>query len=103
MQTEMDNNENHVIQGLEALLGGEEVPEVSHSKSFEDMRTKFRDSFSLDQSKDSGVTFSNLSFRHGPSLNTSIQNVSNFFYSYVKFISHLILLHTAIHGVRLFL
>lgn len=78
MQTEMDNNENHVIQGLEALLKGEEVQEVCHSKSFEEMRTRFRDSFSLDQSKDSGFTFSNLSFRHTPSVNTSIQNVSFF-------------------------
>ncbi|KAK4015473.1 Uncharacterized protein APZ42_017936 [Daphnia magna] len=76
MQTEMDNNENHVIQGLEALLKGEEVQEVCHSKSFEEMRTRFRDSFSLDQSKDSGFTFSNLSFRHTPSVNTSIQNQS---------------------------
>ena len=71
----MDSNDNHVIQGLEALLGSEELNEVSHSKSFEEMRTRFRDRFSLDQSKDSGITFSNLSFRHLPSVNTSIQNV----------------------------
>ncbi|EFX81467.1 hypothetical protein DAPPUDRAFT_317648 [Daphnia pulex] len=75
----MDSNDNHVIQGLEALLGSEDLNEVSpdsHSKSFEEMRTRFRDSFSLDQSKDSGITFSNLSFRHLPSVNTSIQNQS---------------------------
>ncbi len=74
----MDNNDNPVIQGLEALLGSEDMHEgsVSHSKSFEEMRTKFRDSFSLDQSKDSGIAFSNLSYRHIPSVNTSIQNVS---------------------------
>ena len=78
----MDNNDDHVIQGLEALLGSEEFNEVSpvsQSKSFEEMRTRFRDSFSLDQSKDSGITFSNLSFRHLPSVNTSIQNVSILF------------------------
>ena len=73
----MDNNDNPVIQGLEALLGSEDN-EVSHrhSKSFEEMRTRFRDSFSLDQSKDSGIAFANLSYRHIPSVNTSVQNVS---------------------------
>lgn len=79
MQNEMDNNDNLVIQGLEALLGGEDsAVNVSHSKSFEEMRTKFKESFSLDQSKDSGIAFSNLSFRHLPSVNTSIQNVTAF-------------------------
>lgn len=76
MQSEMDNNDNPIIQGLEALLGGEDVVETAQSKSFEEMRTRFKESFSLDQSKDSGIIFGNSSSRLIHSVNSSIQNVS---------------------------
>lgn len=106
MQSGMDNNDNPIIQGLEALLGSEDETEISFNqqseglgarcpdsfgleasfsedpgqiylrKKIEEMRTRFRDSFSLDQSKDSGV-FGNASSRQlFPSVNSSLQNVS---------------------------
>lgn len=102
MQTEMDNNDNLVIKGLEALLGGEDSTDFSQNKSFEDMRTKFKDSFSLDQSKDSGVAFANLSYRHLPSVNTSIQNVNNLLIIFraINFNVHII---SAINGIWILL
>lgn len=75
IQNELDNNENPVIQGLEALLICDDPHEEPFCESFEDMRTKLKHSFSLDQSKDSGIVFSNLSLKQIPSVNSSIQNV----------------------------
>lgn len=74
---EMDNNENPIIQSLEALLGGEEQAEVPLQNSFEEMRSKFKESFSLDVSKDSGIAYPNLSFanRHMQNMDTSMGNV----------------------------
>ena len=78
---QMDNNDNPIIQSLEALLSGEEHTEIPSHDSFEEMRSKFKESCSLDQSKDSGINYSNMSFasRHLQSMDISVGNVSWYF------------------------
>lgn len=134
MQSGMDNNDNPIIQGLEALLGSEDETDFSFNKQseeigsrcrdshygfleapfsedpaqnylkkkVEDIRARFRDSFSLDQSKDSGV-FGNVSSRQlFPSVNSSLQNVSCY---HTSFHSPLLLIGVfnilAVYRVRL--
>ena len=78
---QIDSNENPIIQSLEALLNTEEPSVKIPLDCFEAMslRSRFREGYSLDQTKDSGFAYhpSNSfasSWQH--SGNTSIQNVS---------------------------